>query len=604
MAKLCSYYTLCPLIDQQSLLGVEKDQNPGCAIVTLGRNIVIRYKLQDLKQVNSWSTKTRLTSQVVYDRETERYVAIFNEKYIRTWSDEEVDLDKVKGHKFHSAFNSIILLNNHSPVLVRQDGSTASLKWALANRKTWLDSKVLQNDEKIQDCKLIQVNNRTYLCALTKIGAMYNYVIVNLHEETFVENLDHISRIELKRTSEQLVGHVVLCEKNNAYLLTLWSHGRLYSYPLISSCSDPPPGILVSVLSSISTNHPVIMTALNETTVAMYGADANEEGAILMIYNIQFKIAQATQKLKLYTKDAKLWQIDDKLLLAANRHLAVVPYRLAYQRIEAMLGSLKSNREEIAKNEDNDVVEIQESVVANWQDFSLPNRLSFTNIPPKIAKQINALVHEGESDAAIYQAVIPQLIESKNISSILWCIKNLKDLPEKMLVDLLIFGLKSLDDTFVPVQNGTDNSHKVAKYTTKNQFLDQIFCLSFTDFSVLTHLKSALTFNDVLWLIKYLSDKLQSTEISKCDTEPSDKQLYEWIGLLFDSHYQYYLLSKDPEVYVLLDKLKNILDDHFQTLKDIEDLRPMIQRFMSGKPLKPTRTNCTKFYSIEEVKLY
>lgn len=45
MAKLFSYYTLCPLIDQQNLLGVERDSESGCAIVTLGRNIVIRYKV-------------------------------------------------------------------------------------------------------------------------------------------------------------------------------------------------------------------------------------------------------------------------------------------------------------------------------------------------------------------------------------------------------------------------------------------------------------------------------------------------------------------------------------------------------------------------------
>ncbi|CAK9834468.1 hypothetical protein ANTRET_LOCUS10990 [Anthophora retusa] len=70
MAKLYSYYTLCPLIDQQNLLGVERDSESGCAIVTLGRNIVIRYKLQDLKQLSSWTSKDRLTAQVIYDETT------------------------------------------------------------------------------------------------------------------------------------------------------------------------------------------------------------------------------------------------------------------------------------------------------------------------------------------------------------------------------------------------------------------------------------------------------------------------------------------------------------------------------------------------------
>ncbi|KAG7209871.1 hypothetical protein KM043_011473 [Ampulex compressa] len=73
MAKLSSYYTLCPLIDQQNLLGVERDSDAGCAIVTLGRNIVIRYKLQDLKQLSSWTSKERLTTQVIYDKHMNRF---------------------------------------------------------------------------------------------------------------------------------------------------------------------------------------------------------------------------------------------------------------------------------------------------------------------------------------------------------------------------------------------------------------------------------------------------------------------------------------------------------------------------------------------------
>jgi hypothetical protein len=46
MAKLCACYSLCPLIDQRSLLGVAEDSASGCVIVTLGKNIVIRYKVR------------------------------------------------------------------------------------------------------------------------------------------------------------------------------------------------------------------------------------------------------------------------------------------------------------------------------------------------------------------------------------------------------------------------------------------------------------------------------------------------------------------------------------------------------------------------------
>lgn len=45
MAKLGSYYGLCPLIDHKSILGVSEDVAPGCVIVTLGKNMAIKYKV-------------------------------------------------------------------------------------------------------------------------------------------------------------------------------------------------------------------------------------------------------------------------------------------------------------------------------------------------------------------------------------------------------------------------------------------------------------------------------------------------------------------------------------------------------------------------------
>lgn len=45
MAKLHNYYVLCPLIDQNSFLGVSQDQENENIIVTLGRNVVNKYRV-------------------------------------------------------------------------------------------------------------------------------------------------------------------------------------------------------------------------------------------------------------------------------------------------------------------------------------------------------------------------------------------------------------------------------------------------------------------------------------------------------------------------------------------------------------------------------
>ncbi|XP_015112740.1 uncharacterized protein LOC107038255 [Diachasma alloeum] len=609
MAKFSSYHTLCPGIDPQNLLGVERDADSGCAIVTLGRNMVYRYKLQDLKEASCWSSQEWLTTQVVYDRKTSHYVAVLNEKYLRLWEKPEKHLHKVKKYKFDVPFRALVVPSSEqdSPVLVRRDGATASLPWALENRKAW-SSKIPPNpsNEELWDCRLLRINSKTYFCALCspKPPAEHsNFLVREVNAETYVGNRDNDVRIELKRPSEELVGHVILQNQNNAYLLTLWSHGRLYSYPLTGACSEPVPGILVSVITSISPKHPAAMTALNESTIAIYGADANEEGAVLIIYNIQFKLVQAIHKLKLYTKGAKLWQMDHKLLLAANQHLAVVSYRLASQRIETMLGSSLRFQRDHHQSDDCDVMEIRESTIADWQEsVKLPEKIPIVGVPKNIAKQITVYVNEGASDATIQRELIPQLIEGKDVRTIVWCLDNFKDLPEKLLIDLLAFGIRTPEETFVPLQNGS--SGKQGSVITRHQFLDRIFSVSFSDICLLPHLKASLMFDEVLSLMEYFIEKLGCEGGGQGGVEANDKQLYEWCSLIMDSHYQHYLLSKDPEVLRMFGRLSDILDDHFQVLKEMEELRPMVQRIINGKPLKISSRGFNKFYSIEAIQLY
>lgn len=45
MAKLGSYYSLCPLIENKSLLGISEDSEKNTVIVTLGKNIAGKYRV-------------------------------------------------------------------------------------------------------------------------------------------------------------------------------------------------------------------------------------------------------------------------------------------------------------------------------------------------------------------------------------------------------------------------------------------------------------------------------------------------------------------------------------------------------------------------------
>lgn len=45
MAKLHNYYVLCPLMDQKSFLGVSQNKEASTVIVSLGRNVVNKYRV-------------------------------------------------------------------------------------------------------------------------------------------------------------------------------------------------------------------------------------------------------------------------------------------------------------------------------------------------------------------------------------------------------------------------------------------------------------------------------------------------------------------------------------------------------------------------------
>lgn len=48
MAKLLSYYQLCPINDEKEFLGLSQGSENGTVINTLGKNIIINFKVMRL----------------------------------------------------------------------------------------------------------------------------------------------------------------------------------------------------------------------------------------------------------------------------------------------------------------------------------------------------------------------------------------------------------------------------------------------------------------------------------------------------------------------------------------------------------------------------
>nr|CAD7199378.1 unnamed protein product [Timema douglasi] len=324
-------------------------------------------------QVGSWSTKDKLTSPVVYDRGRKQYVGVFIQSQLRLWARKEEHLDKIKKHKFKLPIYHVFSENKDDPVVVFLNGLVLHLSDALQKRKEDYKQAVLKPDQVIEDCKLVTHAHNKYVIILTK-NSRKN---LSLH---IMPVTDGEPAVHLKATSTdgKLVGHAVSQHDGNCQIFTLWSNGHLYRRPLFS---DEFPGNLVHVVSAVSTKHPVAITTLSSNHLAMLGADPSEEGARLLIYNLQFNLIQSHHQFKLFSNPPKMWHVDQKLLVAIGGNLAVVPYQLETERLEALVGSHKTVTQQAASDVEI-VTELQE---VTWTE---DNQIEDTqNDAPQIIQQ-------------------------------------------------------------------------------------------------------------------------------------------------------------------------------------------------------------------------
>jgi hypothetical protein len=389
MAKLCAYYSLCPLIDQTSLLGIAEDSTSGCVIVTLGKNIVIRYKLSSQKQIGSWSSKGKLSSPVVYDAGGNRYIAVFSRNELRLWTEHEENLDKVKKMKFQQQIHCVIAQKNgKEPLILFSNGAVCPLSTAVGTRKEGNNTSLLDVDEIIEDCHLVTDEICTFVTVLCRSSSDVPHFCV-------VPVSGSIASVKLKveRKGFHLVGRTIVQHTSSCNFLTLWSDGKLYSLPFHPQPSPELPGSFVNTVRAVSTKHPVALLALSSSHVAVYGADPSEEGASLIIYNVQFGVVQSRYHFKLFALPPRLWCAGSSLLIAAAHNLVVVPYQLEAQQLSALVGAHCSDG-----TADCDVQELHYTPCASWVAESTtadmccqPNQ----QVPEAIKEELAALQADG-----------------------------------------------------------------------------------------------------------------------------------------------------------------------------------------------------------------
>lgn len=129
-------------------------------------------------------------------------------------------------------------------------------------------------------------------------------------------------------------------------LSSVGSDKRIFMLPL--RCDEPTsqanvPGYFVAMLNLFKVDQPLTIRGVGNDCVAIYGANAQQEGASLVLYNTRFNVAQSKQFFKVYFNNARIWVLGKHILLAYGQTLACVSFRIAREQLAGMVGSQRSN---------------------------------------------------------------------------------------------------------------------------------------------------------------------------------------------------------------------------------------------------------------------
>lgn len=319
----------------------------------------------------------------------------------------------------------------------------------------------------------------------------------------------------------------------------------------------------------ISTFSSVSIAWMGKNHLILFGSNVEQDGAIIVAYNIVLGVGSCKYPMKMYTEGAKLYCFDNRIVLEASNHIGMLPYLVETKRnLSSLLGS-------------HEVTTDEPTEIANW---GTPTKPLFHS-----SEDIKALVNLGLTERNICLQIIPLLIEKNDYNRIVKVLNDVKDVPESILVLLLTYAIKLVNPNNVDVTNNveflriceSDLQTDGKAHHIKMNFLNYVLQIPVSDASLVPYLRNGLTLDNALFLMSYISYLLVDSEMD-IQIEYESK-LLDWCTLLMDAFYQQYLMTKDEKVTFVLDTMKIIVDNLVDQLMVVDNLLPKLHQTVCGK---------------------
>lgn len=356
---------------------------------------------------------------------------------------------------------------------------------------------------------------------------------------------------------------------------------------------------MFATIDVISCKNYVAMVSLDSNYIALYGCAANDEGALLVIYNVQFKVVQSRQQFKLFTNGAKMWKINGSLMFPVGQNLAVIPFHLATEQLAALVGSHQ------VTFDDDDISIVQKLQYVKWDKEDKAEEIK---TPKKLKVKIEELLTQGLSETQILEILTQEVVGKENLSSIADILNYFNNIPERKLVDILSLVLTADCDKFRGRPSNYLNFPKQLEPKDRRKLIDLILKKSFNEPLILPFLRTTLTIDNVINLMQYISfliseDGHNLEQLTSIETE---SKLLQWVCAIIDANYQRFLLTRDDKVKEIFLTLKEQIQEELdpKNTSDLTELLTFLKDLKRGRSSQKMMNLSSLNYSVKEFPLY
>lgn len=426
---------------------------------------------------------------------------------------------------------------------------------------------------------------------------------------------------------------------------------------------EEAPGHFVSMLTAINVDHPLSVLGVSRDCIAIYGANASQEGGALFLYNTQFKVIESKQLFKVFFTNSRLWTVDTHIFLAAGQKLAVISFRISKEQLSDMLGSQRSMNltsfvDTECINTDAELEEVLEYEKINASttdaentnghldyemdeinDIHIDRRQRAFERPDDLladfrSLQQNDILVDIKFDNDLLADMAELKLSSntnstqfinKTIHSIVAALERIgeSEIAISNIIIPMCIDSNLSEDLVICIRNYSNISEKMLAISIK-YFIDKIrnestellqsqlntvLSCSFEPELMIKQLRAYLNFEDVLLVLNHIFNAIQSEEKKleerpqNDDLQDEDILLVKWFTVVIDSHFHQFILSRDAQLVEQLTKWKEIVDNLLIDIQQSKTISAMLYNLVDSK-LMARENVATKWYSVEEVKLY